>query len=134
MRGGESQTIALSAALSARGHGSALVCQPGSPVERAARERGVEVRPIRMRADADLLAVGTISSFLRRGKFDIIHAHTSHGVGLAALASPFGGWPRRVHTRRIASSILRDSSLRLNRWKYLLGTDICIGISGAVIR
>ena len=134
LRGGEQQTIALASALAARGHRSALVCQPGSPVARAASENGVPTFPVRMRADADLLAVGAIAGLLRRGKVDIIHTHSSHALGLGALAAPFGGRPARVHTRRIASTILRRSALRFNRWKYVLGTDVCIGISRAVVR
>jgi glycosyltransferase involved in cell wall biosynthesis len=80
-----------------------------------------------MRADGDLPAACAIINILRRGRYDVFHAHTSHAVGLGAMAAPFGGWPARIYTRRLASSIH-------HRWKYLLGTDVCIGISRAVVQ
>ncbi|MCZ6692246.1 MAG: glycosyltransferase family 4 protein [Planctomycetota bacterium] len=134
LRGGEEQTITLAERLIRQGHGSRLVCQPESPVAAAARERGVPVTPLRMRADADPFAVASLLKVLRKGRYDIVHAHTSHAVGLLALSAPFGGWPARVHTRRIARSVRRPGALGMNRWKYLLGTDACIGISRAVVR
>ena len=138
LRGGERQTISLARELGRLGHASELVCQAGSPVEAAAREGGVPVRPVRMRGDADPFAVAAVSRGLREGHFDVLHAHDSHAVGIGALAVACGGRagrrPARVYTRRLATSISRRSSLRLNRWKYLLGVDACIAISEAVAR
>ncbi len=138
LRGGEAQTIALARELGRRGHETAFVCQASSPVEASAREAGVPVHPVRMRADADPFAVSAITRLLRRGRWDVLHAHDSHAVGIGALAVAWPGGPgrrpARVYTRRLATSISRGTSLGLNRWKYRLGVDACIAISGAVAR
>ncbi|MBN1419691.1 MAG: glycosyltransferase [Planctomycetes bacterium] len=130
-RGGEQQTLLLLLGLRARGHAASLIAPPGSPLAGRARDRGIEVREIRMRGEADPIAVLRIRRAIARGKFDILHMHTSHAHSLGGLAS--AGLPiARIVSRRVDFSIFRNSFLGLNRWKYGRWVDRYVAVSSAI--
>jgi len=130
-RGGEQQTLYLASGLAARGHLARVLCQPGSEMSRRARESGLEVIEIGMHGEGDVLAGWRIARHVRREGYHIMHMHTSHAHGLAILASWFVRGPKRVVHRRVDFSIFRNR-LRLSRFKYRLGVDRFVAISGAV--
>ena len=130
-RGGEGQTLHLVRGLAAHGHEADLVCPPGSPLETRAREAGVRVVALAMRGEADLGAVWRLRRMLKRGAYDLVHAHTSHAHTLAVLAAA-GTGVRVVISRRVDFSIFRRSFLGLNRFKYNHGFDILLTVSDAI--
>jgi len=130
-RGGEQQTLFLLLGLRARGHDVALIAPPESPLAERAGAGGLPVHRIRMRGEADPFAVVRIRAIIARGGFDLLHMHTSHAHSLGGLASI--GLPiARIVSRRVDFSIFRNSFLGLNRWKYRLGVDRYIAVSGAI--
>ncbi len=116
-RGGEQQTLYLMAGLAARGIASDLVCQPGSPLAGRAQAAGMTVFPVASRGEADAGACRAIRRLVRRSRYDLLHAHTSHAHSLAFWSS-LGLPVRRLVTRRVEYSIFRHSFLRLSGFKY----------------
>ena len=130
-RGGEQQTLYLLDGLRARRFSCHLVCQPGSPMQERAAEAGVDVYPILMRGEVDLIAGLRIRNLIKEYKYAIIHSHTSHAHTIAYLAS-VGTAVRRLVTRRVDFSIFRHNFLRLSGLKYRFLADDYIAISNRI--
>jgi len=126
-RGGERQTLWLAAELARRGHRSIVAARPGEPLAIRAAAQALDVLECAPAFEVDPRAVYVLRRFLRRDKVEIVHAHTGHAVGLAALAT-LGTPARLVVSRRV------DFHLRRNlgtRWKYARA-DAIIALSRAV--
>jgi glycosyltransferase involved in cell wall biosynthesis len=128
-RGGELQLMLL-----LRGLGSDVttqtICQPGSPLAQALTASGCPSLPLPMRGPLHLSAVGAIRRTLRNGAFDLVHAHTSHGHSLAALAGIGLGVPLVV-TRRVDFPLKRGW---FSHWKYVTAVRHYAAVSHAVAR
>ena len=127
-RGGEQQTLNLVRGLKKRNIASHLACQPGSPMEEMAKKADIDVFPVVMHGEADLLASYRLGTLIHRFNYDIIHSHTSHSHTLAFFAS------RCIKTkllvsRRVDFSIFRHSFLQLSGIKYRFMADYYIAIS-----
>ncbi|MCB9912360.1 MAG: glycosyltransferase family 4 protein [Planctomycetes bacterium] len=105
--GGEVQVFLLIDGLVERGHRVTVVAQPGSPVEAAARDRGLAVWSVPMRGDWDLAAVSRLTRALRHARPDVVHLHTGR-------ANWLGGWAASkasvlaVSTRRMDRTVKRN--------------------------
>jgi glycosyltransferase involved in cell wall biosynthesis len=128
--GGEVQVFLLIDGLVERGHTCSVVAQPGSLVGKAARDRGLAVVEIRMRADWDLCAVFRLTRAMRRLQPDLVHLHTGRANWLGGWAAMRAGLPA-VSTRRM------DRKVRSN-WKnrriYGRFVDRTAAISPAVLK
>ncbi|MGD8523629.1 MAG: glycosyltransferase [Desulfobacterales bacterium] len=127
-RGGEQQTLHLLQGLRDRKLNSHLICQPGSPMAKAATTIGITVFPIRMHGEIDFMAAYRIRKLIRKYQYSIIHCHTSHAHTIAFLAS-WGTNVSRLVTRRVDFSIFRHSFLKLSGIKYKYLADYYIAIS-----
>ena len=126
-RGGERQVLWLARTLARMGHRSLVAARDDQPLAHRAREADLEVVPCDPFGEADPLAALRLRRAIARTGVDLVHAHTGHAVGLAALAT-LGGRTPMVLTRRV------DFRLRSNagsRWKYGRAAAI-IAISRAV--
>jgi glycosyltransferase involved in cell wall biosynthesis len=130
-RGGELQTLQLATGLRDRGHDSQVVGQPRSPMVLRAREAGLVAHEVRMRGEADPVAVLELTKVLRRGRHDIVHMHTSHAHTLGVLASRMTRIGRRIVSRRVDFSIHRHA-LKTSAIKYRYGVDRYVTVSGAI--
>jgi glycosyltransferase involved in cell wall biosynthesis len=128
--GGERQVFLLLEGLRSRGHGSLLVCPPGSACEAEARGRGLSVRAVPMRNDADLGAVLRLRRVLRDEQPDLIHLHTGRATWLGGLAARSLGLPA-LTTRRMDRPLGRGWRTRLVH-RHL--TRASVAISAAVER
>jgi glycosyltransferase involved in cell wall biosynthesis len=132
-RGGEQQCLYLLEGLKAHDIACHLVCPPDSPLEERAEKSGIPVFPVTMRGETDLSAVFQIRRLIRKGRYHIVHSHTSHAHTLAFLAS--AGIPTiRLVTRRVDFSIFRHSFLHLSGMKYRYMADFYIAISHEIKR
>jgi glycosyltransferase involved in cell wall biosynthesis len=128
-RGGERQALWLAAELRRRGHLSIMAARPGEPLAQRAAESGVEVAPCSPRFEADPRAAMRLRRLIRNRRIELVHAHTAHALGLAAMATIASGVPL-VASRRV------DFHLRDNvgtRWKYGRAAAV-IAISRAVAK
>lgn len=126
-RGGERQTLWLARELARLGHRSLVAARPHEPLAQRTREADLDVIECAPAGEADVLAALGFRRALRREQADLVHAHTAHAVGVAALAT-LGTSVPMVLTRRV------DFPLRGNaasRWKYRRAAAI-IAISRAV--
>ena len=96
MRGGQWQVLRLLEGLAAEGVESTLLARAGSPLFRAARERGLRTEPL-----------GWMRGAAEGRRHDVVHAHDARSHTMAAI---MGGAPLVV-SRRVAFPIR-------SRWKY----------------
>ncbi len=126
-RGGERQAFWLARELERLGHRSLVAARPGEGLAARAADAGLELIPCAPAGEADLLAAIRLRRALLRRRVDIVHAHTGHAVGTAALATLGTGVPM-VLTRRVDFRLRRNFA---SRWKYSRAAAI-IAISRAV--
>ena len=126
-RGGERQALWLAAELRRRGHLSIVAARPGEPLGQRAIEAGLEVAPCTPRFEADPRSAMRLRRLITNRRIELVHAHTAHALGLAAVAT-VGSRVPLVAARRV------DFHLRDNfgtRWKYGRAAAV-IAISHAV--
>lgn len=110
-RGGERMLASLLSALPADVH-AVTACPPGSPLAQRLEASGKAVEPLDARGPLDLAALRRLRRLAVSGRFDLVHAHTSHAHALALPALFRTGVPLVV-TRHVAFPVKR-----LSRWKY----------------
>lgn len=99
LRGGERQLLYLAAWLKAGGHRSVVVCRAGAPLEAAARRSGLETMTLPFCGEWDPVSAWRLARAARAAENPVLHAHTAHAAGTAALARLFGGPPWLAHRR-----------------------------------
>jgi glycosyltransferase involved in cell wall biosynthesis len=82
-----------------RGHDVALVVHPGSELERAGREEGLEVLSTPMRGMGWYRSLPRIVRFLRKKSVDILHCHAPKDHTTGALAAPLASVGALVRTK-----------------------------------
>lgn len=103
-RGGEQQVLYLAKGLTAKGHDSTIICQPGSPLAERAKREGLPVVEMSMGGGFDPVAILKIACRLRRG-YDVLHLHTSNAHTLGYFASMLKRGHKVVVTRRVSFPI-----------------------------
>ncbi|MEM7202494.1 MAG: glycosyltransferase [Planctomycetota bacterium] len=127
--GGEVQLAHLLKHLATQGHQNRLLLQPGAEFANAARECGVPVEEIKMRAGVDVHAVRAVRRVISRERPDLVHFACSRAHKLGALATMGVPGLARVVTRRM------DYPPRLgpvSRWLYGSAVDRAVVVSDAV--
>ena len=133
-RGGEQQTLYLLEGLKKRGHSVTLCVQRDAPLVERSRQAGIDVLPMRMRGEADPIAIARLAGVMRKCRPDIVHCHTSHAHTLVAAATRLVSRrtrPRTLLSRRVDFSIFRHSFFGLNGFKYRL-VDQIVAISDRI--
>jgi len=126
-RGGERQALWLASELARRGHVSIVAARSGEQLAQRTSAAGLEVVSCSPRFEADVRAAMRLRRVIRNRRIDLVHTHTAHALGLAAIATVGSGVPV-VAARRV------DFHLRGNlgtRWKYGRAAAV-IAISRAV--
>jgi glycosyltransferase involved in cell wall biosynthesis len=128
-RGGEQQVFYLTTGLASRGHEVTIACQPGCPLAERARDAGIEAVEVRMRGEADFVAVLALRRLIRRRHFDIVHMHTSHAHTLGCAAAFLARRGRCIVSRRVDFGVAANL---FSGFKYRHGVHRYIAISHAV--
>jgi glycosyltransferase involved in cell wall biosynthesis len=76
-----------------RGYGMMIACQPGSGIQKAARDKGIPVISLRMRAAIDPLAILGCARAIQKNSIDLVHTHSSVDSWCCSLASRLSGVP-----------------------------------------
>jgi glycosyltransferase involved in cell wall biosynthesis len=124
--GGESQVLGLTIELLRAGNRAELLCDPDGQLWKRARSAAIVCHPLRIRNALDFAAGMRLRAFLRRGRYDIVHFHTSRAHSLAPFA--------RRYARKLF--VTRRMDYRPNRlfapWLYNHAVDAVVAISAAV--
>jgi glycosyltransferase involved in cell wall biosynthesis len=112
LRGGERQLLYLAAWLKARGHGSVVACRAGAPLEREARRLSLTVLTLPFCGEWDPVTAWRLARAAAKAENPVLHAHTAHAAGTAALAGLLGGPPWLAH-RRVDFPLANPLSARL---------------------
>ena len=116
-RGGQHQVVLATLGLRARGHRVTVVANPDGELRRRLGDE-VDVVPLAPRNEVDLPAAWRLSRVLRDLRPDVVHAHDSHGVAVAATALSIASSdprPPLVFSRRVDFHLMGNS---FSRWKY----------------
>lgn len=120
-RGGERQTLLLLEGLRQRGHQTALVCPPGSPLARRSEDSGIAVHALSMRSARDLMKFRQLVGQLNPQivQYHTAHAHSSGLLARVGMATN----PKTVVQRRVGFSIHRSGFPGLTHLKYGRSVD-----------
>ena len=120
--------VNAAALLIKRGHSVYLGCKPGSQLMQRAEQRGIPVRPFRIRGDIDPLMTCKIDRFLRKEQVDILICNFIKDIRVAGLAGRFAG--TRLILARQGLVLCRNKLKYELSFRYL--TDGLIVNSGSV--
>ncbi len=131
-RGGQNQVLLTVTGLRARGHRVVAVVHPDGALRERLRGEA-EVVELAPRNEIDLPAAWRLSRLLRELAPDVVHAHDSHAVAMAAAALSIGApspRPPLVFARRVDFKLRGNS---FSKWKYRQ-VDCFVGASDAIRR
>jgi len=128
-RGGEQQVFYLVDGLARRGQPVTMVCQAGTPLHERAEELPVDVVPMRVRGEIDIMVVFGLRNIIRDRGIDIVHMHSPHAHTLGCAAAVLARSGRCVVTRRVDFSTRKSL---LSALKYRWKVDRYIAISHAI--
>lgn len=129
-RGGEAQLWLLMRGLLGDGYTLALAAPGDSEIAKLAAEMSVDVHPMALSGSADVGSAWRLRGVIRRGEFDIVHAHSSHGHGVMSLAcAGVRPRPNTVVSRRVDFAVGTNP---LSAIKYRHGADQYLAISRGV--
>ena len=116
-RGGQQQVLLTAQGLASRGHRVVVVAHPDGELRRRL-PAGLEVVPFAPRNEVDLPAAWQLSRVIGELQPEVVHAHDSHGVAVAATALSIASPPRRpalVASRRVDFHLNANA---FSRWKH----------------
>jgi len=128
LRGGQRQVLALARGLRTHGIASVMLAREG-PLAAALRSDGIVVATWRPRGDLDLAALARATSFLRRERPDLVHAHDARSHALGWAAARLAGVRAMVVARRTDAPVGGHAASRL---KYGLPVDRWLAVSDGV--
>lgn len=101
---------------------------PEGTLHQEAQEHGVNlvltpwlVRPIHPLMD--LVALFVLYRFIKRGRFDIVHTHSSKAGLIGRIAARMAGVPVIIHT--LHSLVFHEYQSRLKNWLYIRLKKLC---------
>lgn len=118
------RTLSEAVGISKRGHRVILACQPGTALEKGAREHSLEVLTLDMGRFFPSLA--KLSSFLRRERVDLINAHGYRDHLLSLCAGRIAGVKVLVRTKHNHKPLKGGA---FSRFIYSRLTDKVVAIS-----
>lgn len=129
--GGQQQVQHLCEGLAAGGHRVTLVCHRDGILRHRMKHGPVTVKSLPSFGEIDPRGILGLARIISRGRFDLMHMHSSRAHTMGALAAALVGFRPLVVSRRSRHSTRRDP---INRWKYGNGIDRVVAISRAVRR
>lgn len=85
-----------------------------------------EIRPHK-----DLVALWRLTRFIKRGKFDVVHTHSSKAGILGRLAAKMAGTPVVIHT--LHSLVYHDYQAAWKNWLYIRMKRVCAPLTDRFI-
>ncbi len=117
LSGGVFQMLELTKNLVRKGHDVTIACRAASQIKKIAVKEGIAHVEFAMRRDADIRTMYKLYRYLRREKFDVVHAHHPKAHMVAMIAALFARTPVFVVSRRVSFSIKEGKNI-FNPLKY----------------
>jgi glycosyltransferase involved in cell wall biosynthesis len=111
--GQEIRILSEAAAFAKRGFRVLIACQPGSPLEREARRRGLTARAVAMPKALDAHAFWQVRRLMQTEMVDLVHTHSSIDAWLAGFAARSLRLPV-VRSRHVSIPVKRRRSFVYN--------------------
>ena len=130
--GGEAQLELLMKGLLADGLRVHLAAPANSEIRRRVRELDAPFHPVAIENGFDLVSAWRLRSVVKRGRFGVVHSHTSHAHSTSFMACttvPKSQRPFQVVSRRVAAPV---ATHWLSRAKYQKGADVFLAVSNCV--
>lgn len=99
LRGGERQLLYSAAALRARGHRNVVVCRKGAELEAEAKRQGFETLNLPFLFEFDPISAWRLAKTAAKTSRPVLHGHTAHAAGIAALAGRLARLRHVAHRR-----------------------------------
>jgi glycosyltransferase involved in cell wall biosynthesis len=128
-RGGQRQSFFLVRELKRKGYPCRFYVQPNSPLYKKAEQEDLPVFPLKVRSEADVLAVLKLSRQMKKAKCVLVHSHDAHAAAVSALAAYRAKIPLRVISRRVDFPLKNNYFSKI---KYRKDIDMIIAISKGV--
>ena len=128
-RGGQQQVFFLAEGLKKLQLEQSFLIEACSPLAAGLEGLGLSVSRLRFRSELDPLSAMGLWRVIQRLKPDLVHAHDSKTLGLAALVKFFSNPFRLVGSRRVTFP-LRGNPLRLLKYRRM--ADCIIAVSDFV--
>lgn len=124
--GGQEQRIVLECKkMIELGHTVILACQPGSGILAKAREQGIPVEEVAIRAGWDLKAIVKLCKVIRKHRIEIVNTHSGKDTWVGGLAAKLCG-AKFFRTRHLSIPL---SSSPFNFIHHLADGTITTGIA-----
>lgn len=130
--GGEAQLELLMKGLLADGLRVHLAAPANSEIRRRVSELNAPFHPVAIENGFDLVSAWRLRSVVKRGRFGVVHSHTSHAHSTSFMACetvPKSQRPFQVVSRRVAAPV---ATHWLSRAKYQKGADVFLAVSNCV--
>jgi glycosyltransferase involved in cell wall biosynthesis len=111
--GGEKWLVRQASCWKANGHEPLIFCQPGSGLERIAREAGLSTQAVSMRNDVSLRAVARLATAMRRFRPDLVFCCNERAFRLAVPARKWAGKPPVIYRNGLTATFKNRSLNRL---------------------
>jgi glycosyltransferase involved in cell wall biosynthesis len=125
--GQEDRLIREARWLRKNGHRVMLACNPDAAIAPRARDAGVDVRPVPMRANVDVPGLKQLASLVRSERPDVLHAHSSKDAWFAFWFHCCG-----IPVVRSRHMTLPDTMRRGRRFIYRHGCRRLIASAGFI--
>ena len=114
-RGGQQQAFYLHETLVQKGHDSLMVSLPNAPMTERCRQAGLPQISLPIRGEFDLRSARSLAELAKNKNAQILHAHCSHSLSIAAWSKM---WRRNsvvIGARRVDFHVRKPL---LGAWKY----------------
>lgn len=128
-RGGQRQSFFLVRELQKKGYPCRFYVQPNSPLYKKAEQEGLPVFPLKVRSEADIIAVLRLARQMKKANCVLVHSHDAHAAAVSAMAASRAKVPLRVISRRVDFPLKNNYFSKI---KYRRDVDRIIAISEGV--
>ena len=128
-RGGQRQSFFLVRELQKKGYPCRFYVQPNSPLYKKAEQEGLPVFPLKVRSEADIIAVLKLARQMKKANCVLVHSHDAHAAAVSAMAASRAKIPLRFISRRVDFPLKNNYFSKI---KYRRDVDMIIAISEGV--
>lgn len=125
-RGGQQQVGYLVGAMNKLDYHTAVICQPGSILEKFCREKSIPCKSITMIGEMDFFAGFKISRICKRQNYNVLHLHSGHALAIGIWAKLFHSKLKLIASRRVDYHIKKNWFSQFKYKSRFVDKIVCI--------